>query len=145
MISKKPYECDFLNEHLGELKFSYSTIQAYRKEDIHSLSKSKKYITGVISRIVTETNNTYYEDEWIELMKTKINELGEEFILKELIIKTKNKIYNKNKKSKEILLDALKSYSYRFWETSDQKDWVDFNSMLNKKYKLEMSSRLINK
>lgn len=144
--SKKaqPYECDFLNKHLGPLKFSYLTHQSARKENLNSTSRNNKYISSSTFKVVTTTNKSYDLKEWINLLEDKIKELKEEFILEELIIKELSLTHNKEKKSEDIYLQALQSFTYRFWENSNVNSWVEFNSLLMLKYPKQMSERLIN-
>lgn len=144
MKKMKPYECTFLNEHLGALKFSYPTSQSVRRENLNSLSNKNRYITRTIDNVVTVTGETYELRKWIELMKSKIKELKEEFILEELILLELNSPISNGKLTEAVQVEALKSYSYRFWETKSEGCWADFNLMLNNKYPVEMSERLIN-
>lgn len=139
----QPYECDFLNEHLGSLKFSYSTWQSYRRENLHSSSRKDKYISSSVTHIVTANNETYELKDWIKRMEAKIKELKEEFILEELILLKLNLPHNNGKYTEDVYFEALKSYSYRFWESFSYSHWTDFNYMLNHKYPTEMSKRLI--
>lgn len=144
MKKMKPYECAFLNEHLGSLKFSYPTSQSVRIENLNSLSNKNRYITRTVDNIVTVTGETYELSKWIELMKSKIKELKEEFILEELILLELNSPISNGKLTEVVQVEALKSYSYRFWESKSEGYWADFNLMLNNKYPVEMSERLIN-
>lgn len=154
-FKKEPYKSDFLNKHLGDLKFGYTTFHIERIENVNAISKKEKYANIKIHKVITQNNKSYDIKEWIRLVELKVKELREEFILEELVKRQKGLIFNKHEKKEDIYLDALKIFTYRTWERATdpteffsveeaRQNWVDFNSMLETKHIEQMKNRLIN-
>lgn len=154
-IKETPYESEILNEHLGDLKFAYTTFNLIRKENINSKSKKDKYIDTNVLKVITCNRHSYDIEEWKSLVESKSKELREYFIIDELVKRQRGLLYNINGNEDDIYLSALVVYTYRTWERAtdptvffmtdeSRNSWIDFNSMLETKYPEQMKNRLIN-
>lgn len=154
-IKEISYESEFLNEHLGDLRFGYMKFNIVKIENVNALSKKEKYTNIKVQKVVTSNWKVYDIKEWIRLVELKVKELKEEFIVEELVKRQKGLIFNAHEKEENIYLNALKIFTYRTWERAtdptvyfltdeSRNSWIDFNSMLETKYPKQMKNRLIN-